>query len=358
MNDYNIQWPAFVAGMWSTGGSSVSLPVSGGFLSCVTNVGFYPAFWVVAMSPIVAVCIVFGAALVAHAASAVTKRGRWSWPALRTAVLVLWYLLYPTVTRQAVRVLDCSEDIGGLSYLESDMREECGTSTHAFHVVAALVVIAAFCVGFPAYTALSLRQKLRSGQLDDLATRKQWLFMTQGYRDEYCWWEAVVMARKGALAAAAAALGGSGRGHQAYTAALVLAVCVCAQLAARPYVSERQGRLETASLLVSVGSLYLGLLYVLGGLGSAGSAAVLAVLVLANAAFVVAVVLEVMRRVCSKPRPAASTGNAHVASGGAASHRAAGSVELAVRSKELRGGFLQNNPLYARRTEKLQPAAP
>jgi hypothetical protein len=47
---------------------------------------------------------------------------------LRTSVIVCWYLIYPTVSRQAVRVLDCSVPINDVTYLVDDFSEACWTS--------------------------------------------------------------------------------------------------------------------------------------------------------------------------------------------------------------------------------------
>lgn len=84
-------------------------------------------------------------------------------------------------------MLDCSEPIGESQtrYLEADFRIQCHGSTYRLHMIVALVVIAAFCLGFPMLTALMLSYRRRQGRLHDQATRKQLLFLYQEYRDKW-----------------------------------------------------------------------------------------------------------------------------------------------------------------------------
>jgi len=142
-----------------------------------------------------------------------------------------------------------------------------------------------------------LYRRYKQRKLATLRCRQQWLFMSQGYREECCWWECVVILRKFCLSWAGAGMGSAAQGHQAFVALLVLVICLAAQLAAKPYVSHNQGRLETASLLASGGSLYLGLLWVLGGVSAAGQVAAAVAVVALNVAFVCVMVWDISLRV-------------------------------------------------------------
>ena len=76
----------------------------------------------------------------------------------------------------------------------------------------------------------------------------------------------------------------------------MLTVSLLAQTTAEPYESQQQGRMETMSLMASVASLYLGLLFTLGELGSVGEATALVFLVVVNLAFVLYVAWQLTRR--------------------------------------------------------------
>ena len=296
-NDFHIPWPQFVADMWTTSGSASSLPMSVSFVACTIKAGFYDTFWAVVASPVAlaAVCLV-----IPVVGKVLRKGSVATWGLYRTSVTVGAYLLYPTVAKRVVQVLDCSVDVAGVSYLEADYREECGTPRHMLHVAVACVVMAVFCLGFPLGLAAMLRHFRRSGELHSIHTRRQWLFLYEEFRDEACWWEAVVILRKFALAAAGASLSGSGHGHQAYVAVLVLVVCLAAQLVVRPHKIASQGRLETFSLMSSAASLYIGILFLLGGLGSVGEAVAVVGLVCINIGFWSAVLVAVCGRFVGK----------------------------------------------------------
>jgi len=206
-NDYSIPWhPSWVAQMWSTSGSVSSIPLSAGFVSCTVGLSFYAKFRMLAMAPAVTAVVLLAipawsylAALCRAVRSTGTgHRGGASapgqahvgsvWSTYTTAWLVLAYLIYPSVSRQVVRVLDCSERVDGVRYIESDLREQCGTSTHTLHVVVGLAVVAVFCFGFPAVVGWSLKRRYDRDTLHSDATRRQFLFMYEGYTDKWCWW--------------------------------------------------------------------------------------------------------------------------------------------------------------------------
>lgn len=138
-----------------------------------------------------------------------------------------------------------------------------------------------------------------------------------------CWWESVILFRKFALACAGAVLGsGTGGGaFKCYAALFVLAASLAAHLAAQPHIRVAQRRLETASLLASSVSLYLGLLFVVadntdgvvesstsdatqgvGSLSLAGTWVVIGLLFAVNGAFMLFLLKEVLVRLCAGQR--------------------------------------------------------
>ena len=187
-----IPWPAFVSGMWSASDSAVTLPLGSGFASCSLDVDAYATFRAVALSPVLAAV----ALLIIPAVSACRRRGRPHWTLYQTGVLVAAYLLYPSVSQQAVRMLDCSPLIAGVRYLESDFRVECGTPTHTLHAALAVAVILVFCLGFPVGLGVRLWLLHRRGRLHERRVRKRLLFLYDSYRPEVAYWEGVVILRK------------------------------------------------------------------------------------------------------------------------------------------------------------------
>lgn len=182
-------------------------------------------------------------------------------------------------------MLDCSGNIDGMSYLNSDFTVVCGDAKHTAHVVVAVIVLAGFCLGLPAFCGISVSRIYKSGELHSVQARKLWLFMTHGYRDKRAWWESIVQLRKLVVVSIVATRSSGQHQHQVYAATLVLVLCLAAQLILRPYADKEQGFVENASLVTSCLSLYAGLLFGLGELSEATVTLAAAVILLANVAF-------------------------------------------------------------------------
>lgn len=291
MNDYEVPWPNVLSGFWNLAGAASTVPVSASFVTCTLQLSYFARFWIAALSPVCAGI----ALLVIPITSKLLRRGSAHWGRYRTALLCVCYLLFPTVVREAVRTLKCSDSIDGKAYLEADFRVECGTAIHAFHVVAATIVLLGFCLGFPIMTGVTLYRRFRSGTLESAATRKRFDFLMSGFKPERAYWESVVMLRKGLVVTVAATLATEQAGHQVAAGTFVVACSLGAQLALQPYEHRRQSRLENASLAAAFVSLYVGQLLALKV--SAGVAAVAAtVAVLVNMAFVVLCLQAICRK--------------------------------------------------------------
>lgn len=117
-----VPWPSSVAQLWSFSGSASTVPVSASFVTCTLTMSYYVRFWLAAASPAIAAVVLLVmplyTMLVSGPADAATGRRSPQWGNYRTGVLVVAYLLFPTVCREVVRMLDCSETLGDKSYLK------------------------------------------------------------------------------------------------------------------------------------------------------------------------------------------------------------------------------------------------
>lgn len=260
MNDFEVPWPSSVGQMWGLAGAASTVPVTASFVTCTLQLSVWTRFWLAAASPVVAALVLLAMPIYYVVSALRVRREDRSphWGRYRTAVLVVAYLLYPTVSREVVRTLDCSREIGGKSYLRSDFRVECGTPAQSFHAGVALVVLAVFCVGLPLTTAALLVQRKRAGRLYDDRTRRRLSFLMEGYRTRAIWWESAVMTRKFLIVTVAATVSGANSHRQVYAGCFVVAAFLSLQVYFRPYQDVAEQRLETVSLATAFVSLYLG----------------------------------------------------------------------------------------------------
>lgn len=118
-----------------------------------------------------------------------------AWSAYLCALVVVLYLLYPTVTKEVVKLLDCSAEIDGVRYVEHDYSVDCGTSTYDFFSGIAIILVAAFCAGLPFFSLAALALDRRSAHarraLGKKARRQaaSLVFLTQGFKPRWYFWE-------------------------------------------------------------------------------------------------------------------------------------------------------------------------
>lgn len=88
------------------------------------------------------------------------------------------YLLYPTVTRAAIRVISCSTPIDGVQYLTHDYSLACGTSQHRAFSILAWILLITFSAGFP-FASFVLLFRLRH-RLHEPKIQRRLLFLYSG----------------------------------------------------------------------------------------------------------------------------------------------------------------------------------
>ena len=95
---------------------------------------------------------------------------------LSHAVIALSFLLWPTVTKQALRVLDCSMEVGGGErFVASDLRQQCGTPEHDELKAYALFTLCTSIPFVPIASALFLRHN--KAKLQDTAFKERFFFL-------------------------------------------------------------------------------------------------------------------------------------------------------------------------------------
>ena len=314
---FSLDWGATVRWLFATeSAASGGVPA---LLGCIIDSSTETALFLAAPL-IIAVAVGSGIAVVCLVAR---LRGQrcvvWGAPPLevfRNALLALAFLLWPSLVGEMLRVLDCSVELDGESYLSADVSVNCASAGYKTLAWAASAYLCTLLPAFPIGLFVLLhwnRDKLAElsegadGTADEGARRFQqrYGFLFAGYSSRlwkfeprlrgrsapvqlllvacgqaglfetrlFVWWECVVMLRK-ALLVAVTVLFARSPSFQVYAGLWVLLVAFLLHVLCQPYQNPATGFLETLSLGATLVSLLLGQALSLDGLSESGELAV------------------------------------------------------------------------------------
>ena len=170
-----------------------------------------------------------------------------------STLVLLLYLVYPTLVKQVTTLLTCTVDIDGAPYLQLDPSVPCWQGSHLAWVCSAGVAgTLVYIVGLPWAGFRALRS------VDDLSgqtARLQYGILYDGYRDEFWWWEMTVVGRKLLIIVIGAFLEGT---QQILTVLLCVASLMFLTAVYQPFVNGQLLRLELASLSLCFFTFWVG----------------------------------------------------------------------------------------------------
>lgn len=240
---------------------------------------------------------------------------------LGSAMLTIASLLAMPIVSTALRLLDCTQPVAGVSYVRTDLSVACGSQAHSAARAVAWAALAAVGLGFPAAIILALARVPRQRPLRSIASAGSLSgsvafhsdvsshggnlkrgsadaslaagggdtpaavpgdppLVLRPLYDGYSrsrgvlWWEGVIMLRKSILALVATLLGGTIRGLA--LVALLLAIAHALQGWIHPYDEPRFNAAESASSAATLAIALLALMYNSGaaaGIVTTGSGA-------------------------------------------------------------------------------------
>ena len=196
------------------------------------------------------------------------------WKAWRTSVIVLAFLLYAQVcvrvcvcvcvcvcyvltvhcsrvvahvqiSTEALRLLNCSEEVDGVSYLKADFHIDCASAERRGNAVAAAVVLVVFSLGVPLMSAVLLRRSLQRQSQARSKGRAALQFLIDGFKDRYYYWECVQMLRKFLIVAVSVLT--SGTTLQLALGMGIVCIFLVLQAMANPFKNRIQDSLELAA---------------------------------------------------------------------------------------------------------------
>ena len=91
-----------------------------------------------------------------------------------SAIVLLWYILYPSLVSRSVEMLKCTDSIDGITYLEVDPNIPCFHGEHFVSVIFAVIAIIVYVIGLP---VLALRTLHFSRTFINCRKTKVWYFI-------------------------------------------------------------------------------------------------------------------------------------------------------------------------------------
>jgi len=184
------------------------------------------------------------------------------------SVMIVVYISYLGLTKLAVRVFYCVDVVDTqnpffptkTSYWAVDTGIQCYGREHTALMVIGSIVMFFITLSFPLFSAIVVRRY--KNQIEDLGNfvPETMGFLFRAFKEEYKYWESVVMLRKACMSMIVVFSYQLGGQLQALLALLLLMISLYFHMACRPYREEFKtlNRYEAVSLLVSCMTLTLG----------------------------------------------------------------------------------------------------
>ena len=155
-----------------------------------------------------------------------------------STIAIIWFLFYPTIVGYLANSINCT-DIEGTLRLYDDLEEECYTGKHLQIVYSvALPGLILYAFGMP-FLGLALtkrfRKKIEAVEFHsdpkikmnlEARFKLQLGFLTNGFHDEYYYWEIVLLLRKTILVLLMVFMAPISSGVQSLTAIMLLIVSI------------------------------------------------------------------------------------------------------------------------------------
>jgi len=173
--------------------------------------------------------------------------------------IVILFLMLPSVTESTFSMLGC-RDIDGSSQLVSDLNQECWEGAHLLLslgvAVPAIFVWCLLCPGLVLYLVRRNRAKLSQQKV-----QIKYGYLFNGYKEDYFYWEFLVVFRKLCIKAATISFAGYSVSVQALAVLTILGGSAVLQQAFEPFERPTINKLEQASIVAAAATVICGLLF-------------------------------------------------------------------------------------------------
>lgn len=200
------------------------------------------------------------------------------------SVIILFFLLHPTITRNTFSQFDCMTIDPGERWLVTNLTIRCWEGTHRqMALTLALPCLIIWVISLPAVTLLYLAT--HRDKLDTVNEKLKFGFVINGYKKQRYFWEFVILYRKVIVVCFAVFLSKESTEIQALALITLLVLIFVLQNKNRPFLIKSLNDLEERALLVSAITIYGGLYFISNSLTSEFTVLLFAIIIIANVYF-------------------------------------------------------------------------
>jgi hypothetical protein len=179
---------------------------------------------------------------------------------LVASIIILLFLAHSSIVKSMFSTFNCMELDPGEYWLLDNLDIRCWNEKHRFFALAvSLPGIIVWVIGVPTISLIMLYRNRKKLSRSDI--RLKFAFLFNGYKQQYFYWEFVILYRKIILITCAVFLGNSSIPIQALTVMILLMVSLHLQYTRAPYMYDKLNVLELRSIMVVSTTIYSGLYY-------------------------------------------------------------------------------------------------
>jgi hypothetical protein len=218
-------------------------------------------------------------------------------------ILVILYILYPTVARQVFKLLACRggfSDGPTASYLLYDLSLSCWTGTHLIYTLCIGVpTVVLYMLGFPLFIVYIL--SINKDKFGDDEVMFRYGVLHAGYRHKVFYWEAMISLRKASIIGVSVFTLTFGVQVQAFIGLFVVIMYMAITIRSMPYENDHLNNMENWSLGMAFLTLYCGLIFYSDRLPSVAHSKGLAwFLIVLNGLYVMWVLNTLLTQYCKR----------------------------------------------------------
>lgn len=265
VTQFDLEWPSYVTEFFNVQRSTASISDQLFSLDCyisLKNSGgvenlYYTKLCLISALPIVVIALSY---LYWIFYCFFLESYRWLKREVFTTIIVLFFLVYPTIIKVMFSNFSCIEIDKMKSYLNENTEIECWDSSHQkFSFIVVIPSIILWVIGVPSILLVLMTKNRRRLHLDYY--RVVYGFLYNGYKHSRFYWEINIMYRKILLITITVFKLSQARVLQALNLIIVLLASIYLHHSYRPYNSSQLNSMEMQSLNIAAITIYFGLYY-------------------------------------------------------------------------------------------------